>query len=147
MQEVTEWRTGKHRCYAHSRLVVAELRRNYTQLPRAVCSLDADDVPLGLGIAAVARRGMVACLKSDGEPIEAEIGEWLDACGVDAKRRSRDEGLAFWPSVADRLARVAEAGKLGTMKIVGQGREAVLSLNVEKALSTPPRKSVPGTSI
>ena len=42
--------------------------------------------------------------------------------------------MAFWPKIADRLASVAEEGKIGTMQIVGQGREMVLSLNVEKAL-------------
>ena len=133
VDEITDRRSGRCRFYAHSRLIVGELRSNFTQIPRAVCKLRSEDVPVALGIAAFLRQKAFAYLKNR-TPIEAEIIGWLEACGIDAKERSRKEGLAFWPRAIDLLVRVAEDGKIGKMAVAGQGRDAVLVLEPDLAL-------------
>jgi hypothetical protein len=133
VDELRDRRSGKRAFYAHSRLIVAELHNNYIRIPRAVCKLEADDVPIGLGIASVARRGMVRCLENGGA-IEAPIEDWLEASGINSHEKRRKEGRSFWPDVAHELTRVAEKGKLGKMSTAGTGADMVLSLNVDGSL-------------
>jgi len=139
LDEIRDRRNGRTVAYAHARLIVGKLREpvshggGYIRIPRAVCRLETDDVPFGMGIAAIARRGMLRVLK-DGGSVEAPIAEWLEAASVDAAAQSRKLGRAFWPQIADKLARVAEDGKLGAMKVHGKERDMVLALDVEPTL-------------
>lgn len=140
LDEIIDRRAGKTTSYAHSRLVVGELRQNYFRIPRAVCCLHTEDVPIAMGIAAVARGHMVRCLKAGGHAgaqatIEAPIYDWLTVAGIDVASQLRKEGpTSFWPRSFALLARVAEEGKIGTIAVHGAARDAVLSLTVDREL-------------
>lgn len=122
---------GRHainkRAHAH------QLHNDYFRIPRAVCRLLVNDIPLAMGIAQMVRTGMVRRLKS-GAAIEAPIGEWLEAAGVNAKEQVRKEGRKFWPAIADDLARVAGDGKLGALTSVGHEGDLVLTLTPDTGL-------------
>lgn len=121
--------------YAHSRLVVGQLRTNYFRVPRAAWRLTTSDFFLAVGIAQIARECMVRHMK-DGDPIEAPIREWLEAAGVNVTDHARKQGREFWPTSADDLARVATAGGLGRMACSGKGREMVLTFTPDESLRT-----------
>jgi hypothetical protein len=127
LDEIRSLRSGKVVTYAHSRLIVGQLRSNYVRIPRAVCRLDARDVPVGMGIALVIR-GRVLSLLKKGTPIEAPIKDWLDAAGIDANERASKIGRRFWDEAADTLVRVASEGELGELVRAGRGDDAVLTL-------------------
>ena len=133
VDELRDRRQGKRIFYAHSRLIVAELHNNYIRIPRVICTLPADDVAIGMGIATLARHFMVRYLTGRGA-IEAPIVEWLEAAGIDIANQSRKEGRNFWPSAIHKLSRVAEEGKLGKLRADGQGKDTVLSLEPEPTL-------------
>lgn len=133
IDELRDRRSGRTAFYAHSRLVVGQLHNNYFRIPRAVCRLPTNDIPLALGLAKIARGGMVKHLAA-GTPIEAPIFEVLEAAGVNTKDHVRKHGLAFWPTAATDLARVAEEGKLGTVRVVGNGRDLVITLEPDTNL-------------
>lgn len=133
VDEIKNRRNGKTVAYAHSRLIVGKLRSDYIRIPRALCRLDADDVPIGMGIALIVRGKVLAHLKN-GKAIEAPIGDWVAAAGINARERVRKQGRAFWEDVAEKIASVADEGKLGSVKVTGRGADAVLELDVAQAL-------------
>lgn len=137
VSEIRERRFGRTVTFAHSRLVVAQLRSSYLQIPRAVCSLDTSDVPIALGMATVAREGMLEHLRTGRRHIEAPISDWLEVAGIDEAQQRRKMGPSnFYPEYIERLARIAEEGKLGELTVSGAGHDAVLKLSVDPALVT-----------
>jgi len=135
LDEIRNRRSGKVVTYAHSRLIVGQMRTDYMRTPRAVCRLEAKDVPVGMGIALVVR-GKVVAHQRKGKPIEAPIRTWLEAAGIEADELARKKGRRFWDEAADMLARVAEEGELGRIARAGRGEDAVLTLEADADLLT-----------
>jgi hypothetical protein len=134
VDEIRIRRSGKVACYAHSRLIIGQLRTNYIQIPRAVCRLQAHDVSAGMGIAHMIRSRILAHLKK-GTPIEAPIREWLEAAGIDAIERACKEGRRYWEEAAEWLAKVAEEGELGKLVHNGHGQDSTLTIEPHHELT------------
>lgn len=134
LDEVRDRRSGKTVCYAHARLIAARLKNDYVRIPRAVCKLSPGDVPLGIGMAMLVRRKVLAFKKS-AKPIEAPLSDWLAAAGINGAEGARKTGRSFWDEQVADIARVAEEAKLGTVSSLGSGRDAVLTLAVAQDLA------------
>ncbi len=133
VDEIRARRTGKTVTLAHARLVAADLKKRYIQIPRAACRLPLPDVPLGIGVAMLIRANINGYLRSQ-KSISAPIREWLLAGGEVADVGARRDGTRFWPDTTERLSRIAEDAELGTFRAVGQGRETILTLEPAEGL-------------
>jgi len=136
VQEIREVSTKRRVAMQHSRLIARHLQRDYLQIPRAIARLEPADVSLGVGMATVIRKRAVGALKAD-SAVEAPIGEWLEACGINARVGVRRDGpAAFWENAVANLSRVAREGALGAFAINGQGDKAVASVTLSPDLKT-----------
>ncbi|MEY4510967.1 MAG: hypothetical protein RLZZ450_3089 [Pseudomonadota bacterium] len=134
LDELRDRADGRTLAYAHSRLITRELRKSYVRIPRKVCQLDADDVPIAIGVATFARQKMLAHLRLHGA-ISAPLRALADLVGADAPAGVRKHGRDFWTRMGATLADVAERSEIGTLTIDGtMGPDAVATLSVHEAL-------------
>jgi hypothetical protein len=121
--------------YVHSDLAWRMVRASYTQIPRAVFRLHADEVPLALGVAHLWRVYILgAVLRGPGlyrttlQALATEVGEpW------EAGAHERGPGV-YWPRFAARCAAVMAAADLGVFALHGEGPAATVTLTPSDAL-------------
>jgi hypothetical protein len=133
VDSIHERSTRKLRYYAHSRLIVQHMLKDYMRVPKAVCALAADDVPLALSLTGTVRQRVFQNLK-DGKPIEAPIAELAAGAGLDLAPQVRKHGLRYLDELAEDFSRVADAGEIGSVQRFGAGRDAVLVITPREAL-------------
>jgi hypothetical protein len=135
VQEIRERSTKRHFALQHSRLIAKHMREGYLQIPRAVARLEARDVSIGIGIATVIRKRILASMVKGSGTVQAPIGEWLEASGINQATEIRKKGAEpFWMKTTGDLSRIAEEGSLGTITIDGDALEAVCSITVSEDL-------------
>lgn len=134
LSELKQRSTGKTLAFAHSRLVAMHLRTDFIQIPREVCSeLNAEDIPLALGIAAIIRNGANAYI-TKGKLIEATIFDVLKAAGVDSKSNLKKDGPSYLEHAKEAIVRISEVGKLGSVKPLGTGKDLILEVTPSDVL-------------
>ncbi len=118
---------------AHARLVADLMIKDYFRIPRAVCSLPADDLRYALAIAD-ALRGSKAAIR-DGTALRVPLEKIVRAAGVDLDGQLRKHGPAlFWPRERDEVVRIAELGGLGSIVAVGLGKEIEIEVTCSPEL-------------
>ena len=135
VDEIRQKKTGKTCFHQHSRLIIKQHHCSYARVPREACRLAPADIPLALGIAQILREKVVLYFRT-GHIIEAQVVTWAHASGIESEGNElRKHGVTeYFRRVAEDVARVAEAGNFGSVRIQGSGRETVLSLRPTQLL-------------
>jgi len=133
VDEYTERREGKVRYYAHSRLVVAHMRRDYMRIPREVLKLSPEHIPLAIGLATHVRRGAVA-LETRQTSIRMTLAELANAAGYDLAVRVRRDGRKHYKLFAEAAGKVAEDGRIGHVTVAGDDADAIITLTPSESL-------------
>jgi len=136
VDEIVERRDGKRRWYAHSRLIVEHMHRQYIRIPRDVCRLDPNHVPIAIGLATEVRKGIVALMR-DNKTIQTTVLGLADSAGVDLAELVRRNGSAKQPAeFIETAVRVATDGKIGDVIVDGTGQDAAVTIRPSEVLRT-----------
>ena len=122
--------------YVHADLAWRMARASYTQIPRAVFRLHADEVPLALGLASLWRAHILgAVLRGRGfyrttlQELATEVNEPWE------KGAHKLGPSAYWPRFAARCAKVMAEAALGAFTLHGEGPAATATLTPSDALA------------
>ena len=136
VERYTDGLAGGREVFHHAHLALVAVRENFIQVPQAVMRLKADDTPLALGIARVLRRKARDVLRGTGR-YETKLQQLADAAGEDVAQQTRDRGArAYWANLTERMARVIQAGELGSLHVKGEGPSACVTLTPSVPLAT-----------
>jgi hypothetical protein len=100
----------------------------FLQAPFSLLQRPAADVPLALGLALVWRSNISTAVLSGGGVYKTTLAELAVAVGEDPAAGLRRLRRQYWPTLAERLQRVAYASLLGRVTVTGEGPEAVVEL-------------------
>jgi hypothetical protein len=124
------------RLYVHADLAWRMVRASYTQIPRAVFRLHADEVPLALGLANLWRAHILgAVLRGPGyyrttlQELATEVNEPWE------KGAHKLGPNVYWPRFAARCAKVMTEAELGAFALHGEGPAATATLTPSDALA------------
>lgn len=106
----------------------------YTQVPRAVMRLDANDTPLAMALANVWRERIVRDVYNGPGCTRLTLRDLAEKTGEYRENEERKHKLGYWTKVAGRFARVMYDGGLGEAHIAGEGPRAVVTLTPSKIL-------------
>lgn len=127
-------RDNNQEVYQHAPLAVRMAKMAFTQVPRAVLRLDPEDASTALGVANLWRLRITSVLRGSGE-YERDLETLAAEVGEDSQAGMRRLGRAWWGEFADRLARVMNAGELGTFQVDGQEPTSRVRLAPSEALA------------
>ena len=135
IQEVTSpGRSGA--VYYHSPIVRASAKRNFMQVPHAVCALHADRLPMGLGLARWWRARFDIDITRGAGVSRTTLRELLETIGERPAERARRDGRSYWTKAALQVVEVMRDGDLGEATVTGEGPDAVVTLVPSSSLAT-----------
>jgi hypothetical protein len=120
--------TREKRVYAHARPMVLLAHRVYVQVPSPVLRLNARDIPIAMALAEFWRDRTVPDILNGPGHSRLRLRQLLARLAVDVKAAVRRDGHTFWIRQAASLARIANAGDLGTLHVEGEGPSAIVTL-------------------
>ena len=120
--------------YQHAPLAWLAVRKSFTQVPLAVLRLDANDVPLALGLANVWRAHATSTLRGPGH-YTTSLCDLATEAGEDHVTGSRNYGMSYWIRLLVRLSRTLHDGNLGTLHVSGEGPDAIVTLTPSSTLA------------
>ena len=135
IQEVTSpGRSGAG--YYHSPLVRSSAKRNFMQVPHAVCALHADRLPMGIGLARWWRARFDIDITRGAGVSRTTLRELLETIGERPAERARRDGRSYWTKAALQVVEVMRDGDLGEATVTGEGPDAVVTLVPSSSLAT-----------
>jgi hypothetical protein len=133
LDEIRERLEGKRRWFAHSRLMTHHMLNDYARIPRAVCRLRADDVPMAIAMGMLVRERVVNYVAGHAA-IEAPLLLLAEKAGVDLRAGVRKDGPKYIEAFAANAVRVANEGQIGAVRINGRGRDATITIDLSDPL-------------
>jgi hypothetical protein len=122
--------------YVHADLAWRMARASYTQIPRAVFRLHADEIPLALGLAHLWRAHILGAVLRGRGFYRTTLQALATGVNEPWERGAHERGpRVYWPRFAARCARVMADAALGTFTLDGEGPTATATLTPSDALA------------